>query len=366
MTETKAVENQNVELDLMELIRIAYENKASDLFIKEDNTPIMRQHGKVFPLPGEYPILDYRMCRDLCYSVMSHEQVNRFEHKHEMDLAFSVEGACRVRANIYSQRVSTAGCFRMIPLRHYTLDELGMPPVLAEMCKNRQGLILITGPTGCGKSTTLAAMIDIINQKRRCHIVTIEDPIEFVHMDNHAIVSQREVGIDTDNFLVALKAVVRESPDVILIGEMRDPETMHAALQAAETGHLVFSTVHTPSAAETLDRVINMFPPEEKKHITERMAGSLRAVVAQKLVPRIDGRGRAAAVEIMVVTPTISKLIEDGHFGEIYHAISEGSFWGMQTMNQCLLKYVRAGIISEEEAFNFAGVLSELRQLLRH
>lgn len=365
MSETQTKPMVLEELDLHDLIRMGFGLKASDVFIKDGSPPAMRQHGKVMPLDASLPTLDYKMCRELCYSVMSHEQVNRFEHKREFDLAFTVEGACRVRANIYMQRQSVAGVFRMIPLRHYTLEELGMPAVLGELCKHRQGLILLTGPTGSGKSTTLAAMIDIINRTRKSHIVTIEDPIEFVHSDLTSIVSQREIGIDTDNFLVSLKAVVRESPDIILIGEMRDPETMHAALQAAETGHLVFSTLHTPSAAQTLDRIINLFPANEKKHIIERLAGSLRAAIAQKLVPRIDGKGRVAAVEIMVVTPTIQKMIEDEHFGEIYHAINEGSFWGMQTMNQCLVKYVRAGVISEEEAMNFAGIASELRQMLR-
>jgi twitching motility protein PilT len=248
----------------------------------------------------------------------------------------------------------------------YTLEQLGMPGILADLCKTRQGMILVTGPTGCGKSTTLAAMVDIINKMRACHIVTIEDPIEFLHEDQKAIVSQREIGIDTESFQVALRAVVRESPDVILIGEMRDPETMVVALQAGETGHLVFSTVHTPSAAETLDRVVNMFPPHEKQHLCMRLANSLRATVAQKLVPTPDGQSRVAAVEIMVCTPTISKMIEDGHFGEIYHAISEGGFWGMQTMNQCLLKYCQEGLINEETALNYAGILTELRQMLRH
>jgi len=270
-----------------------------------------------------------------------------------------------VRANIYMERQHVAGVFRIIPIEMYTLDQLGMPPILTDLCKTRQGLILITGPTGSGKSTTLAAMLNIINMTRRCHIVTVEDPIEFVHPDKESIVSQREIGIDTESFQVALRAVVRESPDVILIGEMRDPETMTTALQAGETGHLVFSTVHTPSAAETLDRVINMFPPHEKAHLSQRMANSLRACVAQKLVPTVDGNARVAAVEIMVCTPTVSKLIEDGHFGEIYHAIGEGGFWGMQTMNQCLAKYVKEGVITEDTALNYAGVLSELRQMLR-
>src|SRR5204862_8282869 len=210
---------------------------------------------------------------------------------------------------------------RLIPLDLPSLDELGMPPVLKELPKQRQGLILVTGPTGSGKSTTLAAMINQINSTRKSNIITVEDPIEFVHPDKLGIVSQREVGIDTESFTTALKYVVRQSPDVILIGEMRDVETMNVALQASETGHLVFSTVHTPSAGETMDRIVNMFPPHDKPQVSMRLAGALRAVVSQKLVPRADGNGRVVAAEVMICTPTVSKLIEDGHFGELYHAI---------------------------------------------
>jgi twitching motility protein PilT len=224
---------------------------------------------------------------------------------------------------------------------------------------------LVTGPTGSGKTTTLAAMIDIINQQRACHIVTLEDPLEVVHQDKMSYVSQREIGIDTEDFQPALRAVVREAPDVILIGEMRDPNTMNVALQAGETGHLVFSTVHTASAYETMDRIINMFPPHEKKHLCQRMGGSLRAIVAQKLVPRADGNGRVCALEILVCTPTVSKAIEEGAFSDLYHHMNEGSFWGMQTMNQSLVKYVKAGLITEQTAMNYAGIASELKQLLR-
>jgi twitching motility protein PilT len=268
------------------------------------------------------------------------------------------------------QRQTVAGVFRLIPLQHWKLEELWseepeIARVLAGLTQYRQGLVLVTGPTGSGKSTTLAAMIDLINETRRGHIVTIEDPIEFVHQDKLCIVSQREVGIDTESFIDAMRSVVRESPDIILIGEMRDVETMHACMQAAETGHLVFSTVHTPSAYETMDRIVNMFPPDEKKHILQRLANTLRGIVAQKLVPRAGGQGRIAAVEIMINTPTVEKMIEDGHIGEIYHAIREGEHWGMRTMNQCLYRYVQKQLITPEEAMNYAGIHSELRQMLR-
>jgi twitching motility protein PilT len=240
-----------------------------------------------------------------------------------------------------------------------------MPPVLSEMTKNRQGLILVTGPTGSGKSTTLAAMIDLINSTRRTNIITVEDPIEFIHPDKMSIVSQREVGIDTDSFSDALKYMLRQNPDIILVGELRDPETLNVALSAAETGHLVFSTLHTASAAETLDRIINMFPPQDRDMVCLRLSGFLRGVVSQKLLPRADGTGRVGAIEVMVVTPTIAKLIEEGRASQLYGAIDEGNFCGMQTMNQCLLKYYKAGLISEDEAVASAGNVTEMKQMIR-
>lgn len=350
-------------MDLVELLKLAADMKASDLFLKENAPPTLRVNGRV--TPTDYPKLTADDVRQLAYSIMTHDQIGRFEHRHELDLAFTMENVARFRANIYQQRGSIAMVLRIIPLEIYTLDELGMPPVIKDLTMHRQGLVLVTGPTGSGKSTTLAAMIDLINNTRTCNIITIEDPIEFVHEDKKAVVSQREVGIDTDSFTDALKYVVRQSPDVILIGEMRDVETMNVALAASETGHLVFSTVHTTSAAETLDRIINMFPPHDKPQICMRMANSLRGIISQKLLPRADGTGRIAAVEIMIATPTINKLIEEGRSGQLYAAISEGGFWGMQTMNQCLVKYFKAGLITEEEAILNAGNLTELKQMIR-
>jgi twitching motility protein PilT len=324
----------------------------------------MRIHGRITPLE-QFQKLTADDTRKLAYSVMSHEQIGRFEHRHELDLAFEVADVTRVRANVYQQRGSMGLVCRLVPLKLFTLDQLGLPPVIGEMTTHRQGLILVTGPTGSGKSTTLAAMVNKINEERRTNIVTIEDPIEFVHPDKQSIVSQREIGLDTDSFTDALKYVVRQNPDIILIGEMRDIETMNVALQAAETGHLVFSTLHTASASETLDRIINLFPPHEKPQLCLRMSNSLRGVISQKLLPRVDAEGRVAAVEIMIATPTIAKLIEDGRAGNIYQAIQEGNFWGMQTMNQCLVKYFRAGVISEEDAMRAAGNITELRQMIR-
>lgn len=351
-------------MDLGELLKIGAERRASDLFLKEAAPPVLRVHGRIDSM-DDHPPLTAEEVRDLCYSVMTHDQIGRFEHRHEMDLAFTIEGVTRVRGNIYQQRGSMGMVCRLIPLDIYSLDDLGLPPVLKDLTLHHQGLILVTGPTGCGKSTTLAAMIDLINQTRRCNIVTIEDPIEFVHPDKKGVVNQREIGIDTASFTEALKYIVRQSPDIILIGEMRDVETMNVALQASETGHLVLSTVHTSSAAETLDRIINMFPPHDKPQICLRMSQSLRGIISQKLIPKPDGEGRIAAVEIMIATPTISKLVEEGRSSQVYAAISEGAYWGMQTMNQCLTKFFKAGQISEEEAYINAGNLTELKQMIR-
>lgn len=350
-------------MDIKELAAMAAMRRASDIFLKEGSPPAIRVDGKI--TPTEFPILTAADTREFAFSVMTHEQIGRFERRHEMDLAFTIDGVARYRVNVYQQRGSVGLVLRIIPLAIYSLDQLGMPQVIADFCRLRQGLVLLTGPTGCGKSTTLAAMIDLINSNRRCNIVTIEDPIEFVHQDKLSIVNQREIGIDTESFLESLRYVVRQSPDVILIGEMRDVETMNTALQAAETGHLVFSTVHTTSAAETMERIINLFPPHDKHQICLRLSASLKGVVSQQLIPRCDTEGRIASIEILVGNPTISKLIEEGRSGQIYPAIAEGGFWGMQTMNQCLCKYFRAGMIGEEEALARAGNLTELKQMLR-
>ena len=350
-------------MDLTSVLKLGVEEKASDVFIKCGVPPCLRVDGRITNM--DLPVTSASDAQQLAYSIMSPGQIGWFERRHELDLAFTVEGLARFRANIYQQRGSVGMVLRIIPLQMWSLEELGMPPVVKELAEQRQGLVLVTGPTGSGKSTTLAAMIDVINKTRRCNIVTIEDPIEFVHQDNKSIVNQREIGIDTESFTDALKYVVRQSPDIILIGEMRDVETMNVALAASETGHLVFSTVHTTSAAETLDRIINLFPPHEKPQICLRMAISLKGIISQKLLPRADGSGRIAAVEIMVANPTISKLIEEGRSGQIYGAMNEGTFWGMQTVNQCLVQYYRAGLITEEEALANAGNQTELKQMLR-
>jgi len=350
-------------MDFDLVVRVAVEQIASDIFFKEGNRPCLKVRGRIGAL--DLAPLTAEDTKQIAYDMMSEEQIRRFERTHEMDMGITITGLTRFRVNIHQQRGSIGVVMRLIPLEVPTIDELGLPSVLKDLCKRNQGLVLVTGPTGSGKSTTLAAMLDEINIKQPVHIVTIEDPLEYVHHDKRGIVTQREVGIDTESFLAALKTVVRQAPNIILIGEMRDVETMHAALLAAETGHLVFSTVHTRSASETVDRILNMFPPHEKVQISQRISQSLQGVVSQKLVRTADGTARMAAIEIMVVTPTVQKYIEEVRLGELYDAIAEGEFWGMQTMNQVLNRYYKQGLITEEVALANAGNVTELRQMLR-
>ncbi len=325
----------------------------------------MRIHGSVQAV--DMPALTAEDTREIAYDLMTDRQIALFEDYHERDLGITHGDVCRLRINIYQERGNIGVVMRLIPLDILSIEELVVPEVLGSqsIALARQGLVLVTGPTGCGKSTTLAAMVDLINRERACNIVTIEDPIEYVHPDKQSIVNQREIGVDTESFSDALKYVVRQSPDVILIGEMRDPETMTVAMQAAETGHLVFSTVHTVSAGETMERIINMFPPHDKPQICLRMSKTLNAVISQRLIPRKDVPGRSASCEIMIATPTIAKLIEDGHPSEVYNCIDEGAFWGMQTMNQALVGLVVEGKVTEDEAMHNAGNRTELKQMLR-
>jgi twitching motility protein PilT len=352
-----------VEVSFEELVAFAAEKTASDIFLKQGTPPMLRVHGEIEPTP--MPGLTGDDTRAVAEALMSERQKERFLDYHECDIGITIGDIVRLRVNISQERGAIAVVSRLIPLRVPTIDELVLPSILKELVKHKSGLILVTGPTGCGKSTTLAAMIAEINGTRPCNIVTIEDPLEYVHTDDRGIVMQREIGTDTQSFSDALKYVLRQSPDVILIGEMRDVETFSTAMAAAETGHLVFSTVHTRSAAETLDRIINMFPPNDKPQICLRLADTMKAALTQKLIPRADNLGRVCAMEIMVVTPTVAKLIEEGRPGEVYGQIAEGQFWGMQTMNQALYNYVKQGAITAEQALINAGNLTELRQMLR-
>jgi len=351
-------------IDWRQVVIDAAAVNASDVFWKPLAVPCIRLKSVIERVEG-MPVLSERDTWEIAHSLMSEKQRAQFEEYHERDIGLTIEGVCRLRINIYQERGNIGLVMRIIPLKIKTVAELELPLVLNQIAEERQGFILVTGPTGCGKSTTLAAMIDHINQNRQANIVTIEDPIEYVHMDRKCIVNQREVGLDTESFTDALKYVVRQSPDVILIGEMRDIETMNVAMQAAETGHLVFATVHTNSATETLDRVINMFPPHDQHIICLRLSKTLRGVLSQSLVPRADGPGRVCALEIMRVTPTVAKCIEENRPGEAYPLIADGEFWGMMTKNQSLLKHYVAGRISPQSSLFYAGNYTEMRQMLR-
>jgi len=350
--------------DWREVVLAAAEIKASDVFWKAGTHPHIRAQGKIRRW-DQYPIVPPEMTEAMAEELMTERQWGLFEEVPERDVGLTIGDTCRLRINIFRQQNTIGLVMRIIPLEIMTIDDLELPPVLKDIAMSPQGVCLVTGPTGCGKSTSLAAMINHINENRAANIVTIEDPIEYVHRDKQSIVNQREVGIDTMSFRDAMKYVVRQSPDIILIGEMRDVETMEVAMQAAETGHLVFSTVHTSSASETMERIINMFPPHEKAQICLRMSKSLRAVLSQSLVPRAGTDGRVAAVEVMVVNPTVAKLIEEGRPSDAYSVMQEGGYWGMQTRNQALLKLYTEGKISARDALFYAGNYTEMRQMLR-
>jgi len=311
------------------------------------------------------PLLTAEDTAGLARELMTEEEWQGFQQYPEKDIGLTIEDTCRLRINVFKQRGTCTIVMRIIPLEILTVEDLDLPPVLNEIAMQPQGMILVTGPTGCGKSTTLAAMLDLINRQRKAHIVTVEDPIEYVHRDKNSIVSQRSVGEDTNDFQDALKYAMRQAPDVILIGEMRDVTTMSVAMQAAETGHLVFSTVHTTSAAETLERIVNMYPPHDKQQICQRLSRTLVSILSQALVPLMDSKGRVAAIEIMRVNATVAKFIEEDKPGEMYEAIQQGAHYKMQTMNQALLKLYQAKRISAEHCMHYAGNYTEMRQMIR-
>jgi len=354
-------------LTLDGLINYAAEQNASDLFLKAGVPPGLRVLGRIVKAP--MPALTHEDTKRLAYEHLNDTQRQKFERDMEMNVSFTVPNVARIRQNIYRERGDVATTCRLISLRVKSLEEIGVhSQAIKKMTEATNGLVLVTGPTGSGKTTTLAGMIDYINETRPVNIITQEDPIEYVYTDKTAMISQREIGIDSHSFDEALRQVLRQTPDVILIGEMRDLETLNVALQAAETGHLVFGTLHTSSAAETLDRISNMYAPHERPMLWLRLSTTLRGVISQKLICRADQSGRVVAQEIMVVTPTISKLIEEGKSSDLYTAIRQGGqedYWGMQTMNQCLEKLVAEDIITEDDALAKAGILSELKQTLR-
>jgi twitching motility protein PilT len=338
------------------------ESGASDLHLSAGAPPLMRWHGDLVAVEG-YPVLVPQMIQRVIYAILTQKQRERFEEELELDFAHAVPGKARFRVNVYRQRESVGAAFRLIPYEIKELEALGVPPAVANFARLPRGMVLVTGPTGSGKSTTLAALIDLANRTRRDHIMTVEDPIEFLHRHKACMVNQREVGEDTRSFAQALKHVLRQDPDIILVGEMRDLETISVALTAAETGHLVFATLHTQDAPQTIDRVIDVFPPHQQQQVRAQLAGALQGVVCQTLCRTADGRGRAAATEVLVATPAIRNLIREGKTHQIYSALQSGAQHGMHTLDQHLAELVRQGRIGYEQGLEKCHHVEEFNRL---
>lgn len=321
-------------LNMQDLLLNLVNKKASDLHITSGVPPMLRVDGEI--IPTQYEKLTPEICQRLIYSLLTDSQKEKFEATSELDLSFGIKGVGRVRMNVFRQRSSVAAALRLIPQKTLTFEELNLPPVVYELMKIQKGLILVTGPTGSGKSTTMASMIDFLNEHRTSHIITIEDPIEYVHFHKQSIVNQREVGADTENIPKALKYILRQDPDIILVGEMRDLETIAAAITIAETGHMVFATLHTIDAASSVNRMIDVFPPHQQSQIRSQLSLVLQAVFSQQLLPHASGSGRILACEVLVVTPAIRNLIREMKIEQIYLSMQTGGKFGMQTMNQAL------------------------------
>ncbi len=346
-----------------DLLRQMMERHASDLHLSAGSPPTVRVNGELLPLSNT-KLTPSRM-HDLVYAILRDDQITEFEETRELDFAYSVRGLSRFRVNVHRQRGSTGAVFRAVPVEPPSLDGLGMPEVLKRFCTRPRGLVLVTGPTGSGKSTTQAAMIREINMTRRRHIVTIEDPIEFLHANERSIIIQREVGSDTRSFQAALRHVLRQDPDVILIGEMRDLETISAALTAAETGHLVIATLHTTSASQTVDRIVDVFPPHQQEQVRVQLSTVLEGIVCQTLLPSADGRSRVCAQEILVATSAVRNLVREGKSHQIPSVLQSGASEGMQTLDQALMALVKAGRITPQNAMAVASNPHDFQIFLR-
>jgi twitching motility protein PilT len=350
-------------LNLHQLLKAMIDKGASDLHVTTGSPPQLRIDGKLAPL--RVPPLTPVDTKQLCYSVLTDQQKLRFEEDQELDLSFGVKNLARFRSNIFMQRGAVAGAFRVIPYKILSFQELGLPQVVADLCNKPRGLILVTGPTGSGKSTTLASMIDKINTERREHIVTIEDPIEYLHSHKGCVVNQREIGADTQSFKRALKYILRQDPDIVLIGEMRDLETIEAALVVAETGHLGFATLHTNGCVQTINRIIDVFPPYQQPQVRAQLSFVLEGVLSQQLIPRASGAGRALALEIMVPNAAIRNLIREDKIHQMYSQMQIGqSKHGMQTLNQSLFTLYSRKLISLDEALGRSSDVDELKTML--
>lgn len=345
---------------LVSLVKIG----GSDLHLKANRPLLIRHDGDI--LPVKMPALSSEEVGAMVASLLSHSQQERLERERELDFSYQLEGVARFRGNAFFQKGVLGATFKFIPQVIPTLDSLSMPPVLKELIRSTQGIILVTGPTGCGKTTTLTAMINEINQHEFKHVLTIEDPIEFVHQDLNCVINQREIGSDTLTFASALRRALRQDPDVILVGEMRDPETIEIAMTAAETGHLVLSTLHTIDAKQSVERIINSFAPEEQHQVRMKLAYCLVAVISQRLVKKSDGSGRMAAQEIMVNSPSVRKLIESGKIGNIDKTIEDStSYYHMQSLNQRLFELWKSKLLSEEDAISASNNSADLRMKMR-
>jgi twitching motility protein PilT len=357
------VSAQRAGFTLQQLLKVMVDKGASDLHIAAGQAPLLRIDGQVIPL--KLPQLTPSQTKDLCYDVLGEEQKIKFEKTNELDFAFSMKQVARFRGNLFIQRGCVGAVFRMIPYEIRTFEQLGLPTVLIDICNKSKGLVLVTGATGSGKSTTLAAMIDKINSERRTHIMTVEDPIEYVHVHKRSLVNQREVGQDTESFKKALKYILRQDPDVVLLGEMRDLETIEAALTIAETGHLVFATLHTNSAIQSINRVIDVFPPHQQPQVRAQLSFTLTAVVTQCLIPQANGPGRSLALEVLLPNAAIRNLIREDKLHQIYSQMQVGQQGtGMCTLNQSLADLVQRHLISTEEAFAHSNEPDELRMQL--